>query len=89
MNTDQVPEQWRLQDLIPGEEAGLESFLAQIETRLAEFEAGRARLSENLPVEEFLLEAGMDITSPDFWQGDYRVLEGRLARLEHIVGGTL
>ncbi len=38
---------------------------------------------------EILLEAGMDITSPDFWQGGYRVLEGRLARLEHIVGGAL
>jgi oligoendopeptidase F len=38
--------------------------------------------------EAILAEAGIDITSADFWQGGYHVLEGMLARLERIIGGT-
>jgi oligoendopeptidase F len=35
-----------------------------------------------------LAEAGMDITSVEFWQGGFTVLQQYLDRLEHIIGGT-
>jgi oligoendopeptidase F len=35
-----------------------------------------------------LAEAGLDITSPDFWQGGYNVLENFLQQLEELVGGN-
>lgn len=35
-----------------------------------------------------LAEAGIDITSPDFWQGGYDVLESKLDQLEQIVRGA-
>jgi oligoendopeptidase F len=35
-----------------------------------------------------LLEAGLDITSPSFWQGGFDVLQSKLDHLERIVGGS-
>jgi oligoendopeptidase F len=35
-----------------------------------------------------LAEAGLDITSPDFWQGGFNVLQSYLNRLEQIIGGA-
>ena len=35
-----------------------------------------------------LAEAGLDITSPDFWQGGYNVLQTYLDRLEQNLGGA-
>lgn len=35
-----------------------------------------------------LVEAGLDVTSPDFWQGGFNVLQSYLDRLEQIIGGA-
>ena len=34
-----------------------------------------------------LSEAGIDITSPEFWQGGFDALQNKLVQLEHITGG--
>jgi len=35
-----------------------------------------------------LVEAGLDISSPGFWQGGFGVLQSKLEQLEQITGGT-
>ena len=36
-----------------------------------------------------LAETGLDITSPDFWQAGFNVLQSKLEELEQITGGSL
>ena len=35
-----------------------------------------------------LAEAGLDISTPEFWQGGFDVLQSKLEQLEQIIGGT-
>jgi oligoendopeptidase F len=39
--------------------------------------------------QKILAEAGLDITSPEFWQGGFDVLQSKLRQLEAITGGEL
>jgi oligoendopeptidase F len=36
-----------------------------------------------------LAEAGLDISTPGFWQGGFDVLQSKLEQLEQIIGGSL
>jgi oligoendopeptidase F len=38
--------------------------------------------------QSILEEAGLDISSPRFWQGGFDVLQSKLEQLEQIIGGS-
>ena len=51
---------------------------------------GPESLAHGGPAEHqaILSETGLDIASPDFWQGGFDVLQSKLDRLERIIGGS-